>query len=243
MKFRYTVLSGLLASCVLAALPAQAAPVQVDMTDVFNADVIVNGTSGNIDTTQAAIDNNTYSLATQRALNDECAPPVVDPTWQGLPNNGQFAGNGDHPFVQLAYRNTRFGKNAARLEADQQVSFPVPHAKYRRIHLFATSGDGDSSVKVTFKYMNGSTTVRNFIIGDWFQAPETGTYSLIEGMDRMTPNGADCDESPHEFSTAHVFGKALRPDSGKVLRRMTVTRVPSAEYSILNVFGVTAVKA
>jgi hypothetical protein len=242
MKIRYTFLGGLLLSCLIPALPAQAAPVQVDMRDVFNADVIVNGTSGNIDSTQSPVDNVSYSLATQGALVD-CDPPVVQPTWQGLPNNGQFAGNGDHPFVQLAYRNSKFGKNAVRLEADQKVSFPVPRDKYRRIHLFAMSGDGDSSVKVTFRYMDNSTTVKNFTIGDWFEDPATGTYSLKEGMDRMTPDGTTCDESGHESVDADVFGKALRPNDNKVLRRMTVKRVLSAESSILNTFGVTGLKA
>jgi hypothetical protein len=242
MKIRYVFLTGIVMSCLVLALPAQAAPVQVDMTDVFNADVIVNGTSGNIDSTQSAVDNGSYSLATQGALVD-CPSPVVQPTWQGLPNNGRFASNGNHPFVQLAYRNSKSGKNAVRLEADQNVSFPVPHAKYRKIHLFAMSGDGASSVKVTFRYLDGSTTVKNFTIGDWFQDPVAGTYSLIGGRDRMTPNGTTCDESSNAFADANIFGKAMRPNDNKVLRRMTVERVLSAEYSILNVFGVTGVKA
>ena len=242
MKIRHTILGGLLLSCLIPALPAQAAPVQVDMRDVFNADVIVNGTSGNIDSTQSPVDNVSYSLATKGALVD-CDPPVVEPTWQGLPNNGQFAGNGDHPFVQLAYRNSKFGKNAVRLEADQKVSFPVPRDKYRKIHLFAMSGDGPSSVKVTFKYRDDSTTVRNFTIGDWFQSPATGTYSLIEGIDRMTPDGTTCDESSNEFADADVFGKALRPNKDKNLRRMTIERVLSVDSSILNTFGVTGLKA
>jgi len=228
--------------CLIPALPAQAAPAQVDLRDVFNADVIVNGTPGNIDSTQSSVDNVSYSLATQGALVD-CNPPVVQPNWQGLPNNGQFAGNGDHPFVQLAYRNSKSGKNAVRLEAEQKVSFPVPRDKYRRIHLFAMSGDGDSSVKVTFRYADDSTTVKNFTIGDWFEDPATGTYSLKEGMDRMTPDGTTCDESSNQFADADIFGRALRPNENKVLRRMTVKRVLSAEYSILNLFGVTGVKA
>ena len=242
MRSRYTFLGGLLMACLIPALPAQAAPVQVDMTDVFNADVIVNGTPGNIDSTQSSVDGGYSSLATQGALAD-CDPPVNEPTWQGLPNNGQFAGNGDHPFVQLAYRNSKNGKNAVRLEADQKVAFPVPRNKYRKIHLFGLSGDGDSSVKVTFKYRDGSTSVKNFTMGDWFQDPETGTYALIDHMDRMETTGPACDESVDEFADAAVFGKALRPNKFKVLRRMTVKRVLTAEYTVLNVFGVTGVKA
>jgi hypothetical protein len=242
MKIRYTFLGGLLLSCLLPALPAQAAPVQVDISDDFNADVIVNGTSGNIDSTQSPVDNVSYSLATQGALVD-CDPPVVETAWQGLPNNGHFASNDDHPDVQLAYRNSKNGKNAVRLEADEKFSFPVPHDKYRKVHLFAMSGDGPSSVKVTFTYMNDSTTVKNFTIGDWFEDPPTGTYSLIDGMDRMEPDGATCDESSNEFADAAVFGKKLTPNDNKTLKKITVKRVLSAEYSILNVFGVTGLKA
>jgi hypothetical protein len=241
MKIRYTFLGGLLMSLLIPALPAQAA-VQFDMTDVFNADVIVNGTSGDIDQTQSPVDNATYSLATQGALVD-CPDPIVQDNWQGLPNDGFFASNQDHPNVQLAYRNSKNGKNAARLEADDKVSFPVPHDKYRRIHLFATSGDDASSVKVTFKYMDDSTTVKNFTIADWFEDPATGTYALKDHMDRMEPDGATCDESGHETVDAAVFGKGMTPNDNKTLKRMAVKKIPGAGHSILNVFGATGKKA
>ena len=237
MKIRYTFLGGLLMAGLILALPAQALPVQFNISNDFNADVIVNGTSGNLDTTQSPMDNVSYSLATQGGLNEGCGPGL-----QGLPNNGLFAKNASHPKVQLAYRNSNFGQNVRRSEAGDVFSFPVPHAKYRRIHFLATSGDGQSNVKVTFTYRDDSTTVRNFTIGDWFEAPVAGTYSLIDQMDRMSPNGTECDESPHEFSTAHVFGKSLRPNKSKTLRKMTVEKIPGAEYSILNTLGVTGVK-
>ena len=42
MKIRYMVLGGLMIAGLSPVLPAQAAPVQFDLSDVFNADVIVN---------------------------------------------------------------------------------------------------------------------------------------------------------------------------------------------------------
>lgn len=239
MKIRYTFLGGLLMSCLIPALPAQAAPVQFDISDDFNADVIVNGTSGNLDTTQSPLDNVSYSLATQGGLDEGCGAG----DWKGLPNNGLFAKNGNHPKVQLAYRNSNSGNNARRSVVDDQFSFSVPHAKYKRIHLLATSGDGASDVKVTFTYTDDSTTVKNFTIGDWFQPPVNGTYSLIDKMDRMNPAATECDDSPTNASSARVFGKSLEPNKNKTLKKMAVERVPGAEYSILNTFGATGVKA
>lgn len=239
MKIRYTFLGGLLMAGLIPALPAQAAAVQVDISDDFNADVLVNGTPGVLDATQDPVDNVSYSLGTQGGFDEGCGAGP----WKGLPNNGLFAANGNHPKVQLAYRNSNFGDNARRMEADEKFSFPVPRDKYKRIHLLATSGDEASNVKVTFTYTNDSTTVKNFTIGDWYQPPVGETYSLIDKMDRMSPDGTVCEDPGDGEGDARVFGKALKPNRQKTLRKMTVERVLSSDYSILNVFGVTGVKA
>lgn len=241
MKRRYAILGSILITGLLPALPAQAAPVQFNLSSVFNSDSVVNAPSGTIDTTQSAVDGGSYSLATQGALNAGCTSPW-DPPVKGLPNNGQFASNGDHPDVTLAYRNGQNGNNARRSEPDDQFSFSVPHNKYRKVHLFAISGDGPSNVKVTLKYTDDSTQVKEFVIGDWFEAPVTGTYTLIDQMDRMNPAGTECDESPHEFSTAHIFGKPMKANREKTLKKITIKKV-GGSGTVLTTLGVTGVKA
>jgi hypothetical protein len=241
MKIRYMLVGGLVTLGLFPAFPAQAAPVQFDISSVFNSDSVVNAPSGTIDTTQSAVDGGSYSLATQGALDAGCTSPW-DPPVKGLPNNGQFAGNGDHPDVTLAYRNSNNGNNARRSEPDDQFSFSVPHNKYRKIHFFGISGDGPSSVKLTLKYTDDSTQVKEFVIGDWFEAPVAGTYTLIEQMDRMNPAGTECDESPHEFSTAHIFGKRMKPNKSKTLKKITIKKV-GGSGTVLTTLGVTGVKA
>ena len=241
MKIRYMFVGGLVTLGLLPALPAQAAPVQFNMSSAFNSDSIVNA-DGTMDTTQSAVDGGSYSLATQGGLDEGCTSPW-DPPVKGLPNNGKFAANGDHPDVTLAYRNSNNGNNARRSEVGDQFSFSVPHNKYRKVHIFAISGDGVSEVKLTFKYTDDSTQVREFTIGDWFQSPVPGTYILRDQMDRMNPAGTECDESPDEFSTARVFGKSLNPNKSKTLKKITIKKVPGVDYTILTTLGATGVKA
>ena len=100
----------------LAAAPASAQLiVQFDVTSVFNADVIVNTDPDPptpYDEDNDPIDDpgpgGNYSLPTQSAAAVGCPTPV------GLPDNGSFAPNADHPPVQLAYNNGSSGNNARR---------------------------------------------------------------------------------------------------------------------------------
>jgi hypothetical protein len=235
MKRRYAIFGGLLVTGLVPALPAHAAQVQVDISSAFNADVIVNSENGIVDSSQSPSDNASYSLATQGGLEDGCGAG-----YKGLPNDGKFESNADHPDIRLAYRNSNSGQNARRSEVGDKFSFTVPKDKYKRIHYIAMSGDGASEVKLTLTYGDGSTDVKEFTVGDWFQPPASNTYELIKKMNRMTPSASECEDFP---DAGRVFGKSLGVDKDKKLKKITIKKLSSAEYSILNTLGVTAVKA
>lgn len=239
MRFRSLLVGGAVLSCLLLpTVPALAAPVQIDMTGAFNADVIVNGTVNHPpDSTQSALDNVSYSLGTQKAMDASCG--FSDP--KGLPNTGLFPATNTHPLVQLAYRNYKNGNNVHRSENPDSFTVAIPPAKYKKVHVFMTSGDDASQAKVTFKYRGGTTSAKSFTVNDWFDAATgAGAYSLIGGMDRMTPTGGSCDESNNGLS-AHIFGQKLTVDSSKTLKSMIIAKT-NFEPTVLNTFGAIAIK-
>jgi hypothetical protein len=236
MRSRLLVSGAILLGLIAAAGPAQAA-VQIDMTGSFNADVIVNSkTPPAVDNSQSAIDNVSYSMATQKALDSSCSF-----AGKGLPNNGFFPATAQHPAVQLAYRNSDDGNNVHRADAVDVFTVLIPHAKYKKVHVFLTSGDGPSDVKVTFFYADGTSRAWALTVNDWFDSPATGAYSLIGGMDRMDPTGSQCDESANGVS-AHVFGYPLAANARKTLTKMKIEKTDTG-YTVLSTFGAIGIKA
>ena len=218
--------------------PAQAAtPVQIDMSGAFNKDVIVNGLGNQIDETQATVDVSETSLITQgaaRAL-DSC---TEDP--DGLPNNGRFAANGDHPRVDLGYDNGKNGKNARRSPDQDSYRVSVPHRRYRAIHVFATSGNGQSAMEVKLLY-GATSSSETFIVRDWFDTPAFGGYPLVDGRDRAEPDASAC----HDDDAAAIWGYKVKANKNRRLRAVRIIRPfdPSPELAVLNVFGMTGLAA
>jgi hypothetical protein len=234
---RVRVLVGFLVLGAVSAMsvPAQAAtPVQIDMSDAFNEDVIVNGTTlGNLDETQASVDISETSFITQGAAK-ALANCTEDP--DGLQNRGRFAANGDHPLVDLAYDNKKNGKNAHRSPAQDSYRVSVPHRRYRAIHVFATSGNGQSAMRVRLLY-GASSSTETFILRDWFNTPGFGGYALVDGRDRAERDASTC----HDDDAAAIWGFKVKANKNQRLRAVKIIRPfdPSPELAVLNVFGMT----
>lgn len=229
----------------MSATANAATAVQFDLADVLNADAIVNGTTlGNLDESQVSVDDTGTSLITQGAAGvlESC---TGDP--DGLPNKGRFAANGDHPLVELAYRNSKDGKNARRSPAADRYRIAVPHRRYRAIHVFATSGDGDATMRVKLHY-RGASSVKEFTVPDWFDTePEEGPYVLIDNLDRAYPDASAC----HDENAAAIWGFEVRAKKSRQLTAVSIVRpnavnrdlgrrgVSSGGGGVLNVFGMT----
>ncbi len=218
--------------------PAQARPVQIDMTDAFNKDVIVNGTTlGNLDETQTSVDIFETSFITKGAA--QVLPDCVEDP-DGLPNTGRFAANDDHPLVNLAYDNRKDGKNARRSPPGRDsYRVSVPHRRYRAIHVFATSGNGVSVMNVKLLYGGSSPPATLFLVQDWFGSPGFG-YALSDGRDRAEPDASAC----YDDDTTAIWGFKVKAKSRRTLRAVKITRPASDEgEAVLNVFGMTGTPA
>jgi hypothetical protein len=234
-----------LALVTVLASWAQAAVVQFDLTPHFNADVVVNNGSGTPDPTQDPIDlgvisSGNFCFPTARTASEFAG---AGETPDGLPDDGFFAAGPFHPNVQLAYHNDDDGLNAWRLaEVLGSITVEIPDGIYTEIHVFATSGDGSSSVDLTLHYDDASSDTTPLLVPDWFNDP-AGTaqeYALVDGLDRMQPGSGPGVMFDYEDSnTTAVFGFRLDPDPAKTLTSFTVERTGTS--AVLNVFGAVGV--
>ena len=217
---------------ILALTPTpttRAATIQFDVTPVLTADGILNY-SGTLDTTQSSIDATNHIFMTQSgAQNHPANPPDPD----GLPDDGYFAANGFHPEVQLAYRNTDNGNNVRLVTGAGNFTFNVPATSYDEVHIFASSTEGSSSVRLTFRYAdNSTTTTAAMTVPDWFNSigQTANTYYLIDGMDRsgQPPSGGNYENA----NTVAAFGLRFLPDPNKVLQQITVEKTTASGWLV-----------
>ena len=229
---------GLLAcvGCLVPGAQAHASHLeQVNLKRAFDADVIVNGTTArNADTSQTAMDFDGNALITKGAAKalKSCKD---DP--DGLPNDGEFARNADHPLVKLGYSNTRNGNNARQMEAGDTFEVEVPPGKYREIHVFATTGSGESDITVTEVY-EGFKAVNPLSVWDWFDSQPDYGYALANGMDRARAVAKPC----FDDDGATVWGYRIETDQQLPLSAVEITRTDDSG-AFLNVFGITGVRS
>ena len=239
--FRSTLLLLTFLALALAAGPAAAQqPVQFDVTSTFNADVIVNTDADPptpFDEDNDPIDDpgpgGNFALLTQSAAAVGCPSPV------GLPDNGFFAANADHPDVQLAYSNASSGNNARRSPSfsTDTYSFTVPVSNYTNVHLFYTAGNGSATADVTLTYTTGTPVTTTITVPDWFNGPVPPNYALFDCGDRMPPDAPfNCEDS----NTTAIFGRNIGADVTRLLQSVTIQRT-DISTAVMSFFGGTGV--
>lgn len=223
-------------ACLVTAAHADASHVeQINLKQFFNADVIVNGTTlNNVDTSQAGMDNDENALITKGAAK---AFNSCDEDPDGLPNDGKFAKSKGHPAVKLGYSNAKNGKNARQMEPDDTFEVTVPPGKYRQLHVFATTGEGESDITVTEVY-DGGPEFNPLTVWDWFDSEPDSGYALKDGMDRARANATVC----FDDNGATIWGFRINTDKNTRLNSVEVTRTDDSG-SFLNVFGITGLRA
>ncbi|NUN13827.1 MAG: FG-GAP repeat protein [Myxococcales bacterium] len=210
--------------------------IQVDLSPILNADVIVNGTAGNIDSTQDGLDQEGLCLLTQSA-----ATVLLGQNGNGLPDSGTFAETVYHPEIHLPYSNTDDGLNAWRTTESASVTVDLPPANYSAVHLLATSGSGFSAIDVQLHYSDGTVgDYYTFLVDDWFNSiPNTWeTYMLYDGGDRANTTGIQ----GYDVNAVAIFGMIVAANPAKIATKLTVTRFidEGAVMALLGVVGVTA---
>ncbi len=221
---------------------------QFNVASLLNSDVVVNnGAPGPaFDPSQESIGLNTLATNNFCFMSQSVAVASAGAlTPNGLPDSAFFAANGFHPDVQLAFRNNQdytTGTNARRITSlTESFFFDVTPAIYSFVHLYLTSGDGQSHCIVTFTYSDSTTSAQPLTtVEDWFNDPaDTATaYRLIDGLDRMQPGSGP--GTQFQFADANdpaIFGYRFTPDPARTLTRITITRSDSATSSVLDFFG------
>jgi len=193
---------------------APAATVQLDFSAAFNADVVEN--IG--DLVEGQFDSTGARMLTQ-AVAEANVPGDDD---KGIPNDGTFSANSDHPQVILAATDSNDGNNAWKASGLVTETFAVsPIGQYAEVHFFASAGGvGPSSpakFKVTLNYTDTtSTTSSEFSVPDWFGDISAPGYYLIDGMDRFQNPGYE------DADTCAIFGFPLSVDANKTLESIDI---------------------
>jgi len=191
---------------------------QLDISSIFNADVVINGT----DTTNTGLDGAGTAYYTQSAYEAACYPDP-DPDPQGLADDGYYPSNAFHPNIQLGFSEDNDGDNAYVGQGiNSNTGFiDIPDASYSSIHIIAVSTEGNTPVTLTFRYSdNSEVTTGSQSIQDWANdITETSSlYYIDSGMDRSHDNASGCED----LDKFKIFGVKYTANPAKV---MTAFRV------------------
>ena len=251
----YLILSLLcVASLSHAVGISESETVQVDVRHLFNEDVIVNvietrnGTQ--IDSTQAPIDSRDFSQTNYSFMTQSAAWYFLRNDGVGLPDDGYFPATQFHPEIQFAFSNSNTGNNARRLSEPGSFFVPTPEQSYSNVHLYATSGQGQSEFIVELQYNDGVELLTSTIVPEWIVGSGASTierYTVIRNLDRIKRDAT----SPHNVNFGKIYGFRFPIDPTRTLEGFTVnvTNVPSGNINginyrgAFNFFGATAVTA
>jgi hypothetical protein len=154
----------------------------------------------------------------------------------GVPDDGFYASNADHPDVQLAFNDTSVAANSIILNEPSgptEVTFPIVPARFTTVQLYLTSTEGSSPVQVTLAYDDGSMSSTIFTVPDWF-SPWTATapvFVVQDGLSRFSTSGVDYSDS------AALFGATVSPNPAKTLTSVTVSATSGGRLAL---YGATA---
>ncbi|MDQ6962000.1 MAG: Ig-like domain-containing protein [Mariprofundaceae bacterium] len=216
-----------IACMLLIPMHAISATVNLNFTAIFNKDVVM-GTdqTGAFDTWGGLISSST-AIANNR------------PAANGLPDNGFFAANLDHPAVTLSNFNAN-GVNAYQVANNTlaNVTAQVTPGQYSEVHVYASAGGAGINSPATFKLImhytdNTQSTSAIFNVPDWFGniTPNTNSYYLRDRMDRMSLAGIY-----NAAANPAVFGFKVLTNAAKTLSSISII-VTSNQAGAFNFFG------
>ena len=222
---------------VAAAPRAFAQVVDFDVSVNFNTDTVVN-TDPDPPTPFDEDNDPVGNPATNFAfLTQSAAAAAACPTPAGLPDNGFFLANADHPDVHLAYNNAFSFNNTRRSNGPETYSIVTPVNNYTNVHVFLASGDGNTNVTVTLHYLPGPVATNLIIVPSWLASPAPPAYALFDGGDRIPPDAPFvCDDA----NTVAMFGFNLTADPTRLLSGIDIARTDSTT-AVLNFYGATGV--
>jgi hypothetical protein len=184
------------------------------VTALLTDDTVINNGMGAIDPTQDAMDGSGFDLATQSVVTSKSGT-------LGLPNDGTFPADANHPQLHLGWNNANDGPNSRILLPGDTVWFEVPKETYAGLQIYALSTEGGALAQITLTYGDQSTDVRNINFGDWASASAPpSVFVLASGLNRIG-NAKVIDPT-----VVYMAGANLSPDPSKKVMMVGVSNTP-----------------
>ncbi len=202
--------------------------VQLDFSNIYDSDTVITKSEAEdgIQESDGFFDS-WAGFITQAVAEEEGSE-----TSKGLPNDGDFSSDANHPKVNLAWD----GENTWKAEGvGDQVTAGVSDENYDKIHIFtsaAGAGSGNpAEYTITLNYADGSqTTSQDFTTPDWIDSKPNDGYYLIENISRYDFSDG---VSENKFS---IFGHSMDVDGSKILTSVTI-EITELEADVFGFFG------
>jgi hypothetical protein len=201
----------------------------------FNAHTVVTTATGGVAPTAMDGSGNNNDFPTQ---SEATALRTGSP---GLPDNALFVGDGVAiPQVQLGWNNTVNANDSILVSGTAATSFSatIPSGQYQQLQIYATGGNGGSTLNYTLTYDTGSPTTGTVAIPDWC-FPGTlasGTYTLAS-VYRVNPFNTPATLDTRFTCSAYAIN--LNPDPTRTLTQLAFYDSGSGN-SYLVFYGATA---
>lgn len=199
-----------------ATPPDAGPPAQVELSGVFDVDIVVNGPDGGPYDTGEQMDQQSNLYVTQTVATSLGS----EPQRKGLPDDARFPADLNHAAVQLGWRNDADGANGKRFDTGKRdFEVQLPPGPFRRLVVYGASVQGNGDVDFNVRYTDGTESARQRIVfNDWDNPnPGSGSFSLVSKMDRARVNGT-LDKDP-KYS---LWGGAVAVDLVKQTKNVLI---------------------
>ena len=199
-----------------ATAPDAGPPAQVELSGIFDVDIVANGPDGGPYDTGEQMDQQSNLYVTQRVA----LSLGSEPQRKGLPDDARFAADANHAAVQLGWRNDNNGTNGRRFDKDvKDLVVDLPPGPFRRLVVYGASVQGNGDIDFNVRYTDGTESPgQKVIFNDWDNPnPGNGSFSLVSRMDRAKVNGT-LDKNP----IYSVWGGAVAVDLVKQTRNVLI---------------------
>ena len=191
-------------------------PLQIDMSGVFTVETVA-GTVVSTFPPLSAIDGSGYVYVTASFASANFDDGA------GLPDDGHYDANADHPPIQLAFRDASAvldsivlnDPSAGLTAVDIDV---VPAATFQYLYFYLTSTEGASTPTITLRYSDGTSSSTTPTVPDWFQPIDASApvFVVQQGLSRYSASGYERADMPA------LYGVAIATDSTRVLQQVHV---------------------
>ncbi len=185
----------------------------------------------------------TTGVDQQNGFATNAAIAALKQTGPGLPDDGAFPANSEHPLMVLHFSNAAPASDpqAHVVPAAGSFTLDVPAAQYSKLYLAVTSANGDSALTVKLAYTSGEPTSIAFSLPDWGTGkplPESPPifFDLIAGLHKWDESDDSVDTPSHALT-----GVVLSPDAARVLTQLELDQPNAQQYLVF--WGATGVSA